>query len=63
MDGNGDGEVSREEFVAGFGVWFRAWDIQRIGTLSEAQLKAGIERDLFNYRSAPRRVERIREGT
>jgi spore coat protein H len=63
LDANRDGELTREEFITGFSRWFKTWDTQANGTLTEPQLKSGIERDLFNLRESPRRIDRIRQGS
>jgi spore coat protein H len=41
-DRNNDGKLSREEFRALGEEWFRAWDKQKQGKLTEDQLRAGI---------------------
>jgi hypothetical protein len=42
LDKNQDGELTREEFVAGFSKWFAAWDTERSDALSEEQLTAAL---------------------
>jgi hypothetical protein len=45
LDANQDGEITRREFAQGFAKWFEAWDADKNGVLSEAELRAGISRD------------------
>jgi spore coat protein CotH len=47
LDSNKDGAVTRQEFTKGFTSWFEKWNSDRSDLLSEAQLRAGIERDLL----------------
>ncbi len=44
MDSNKDGKVSDKEFKDAFNKWFDSWS--KDGVLTEAQLRAGIEKDL-----------------
>lgn len=46
FDANEDGVVTRAEFDAGFRRWFDSWNADHSGMLTEAQLRAGINRDL-----------------
>jgi spore coat protein H len=47
FDANHDGQLTRDEFVAGFDRWFTNWNFDKTGQLTEAQLKAGIAQDLI----------------
>ena len=44
-DKDADGKLSREEFVGLGNSWFKAWDKQNEGKLSNAQLTAGVRAD------------------
>ncbi len=46
FDTDGDGSISREEFMKGFAGWFARWNSDGSGLLTEEQLKSGITRDL-----------------
>lgn len=46
MDVDKNGQVSREEFVGGFGRWFEAWNTDKSGLLTEDQLRAGLDKEL-----------------
>jgi sulfatase modifying factor 1 len=46
VDRNGDGAVTREEFVGAFGAWFDAWDAQRTGSLTSNQILKGLDATL-----------------
>ena len=46
FDRNQDGQLTRAEFTQGFGEWFKAWATDPSGLLTEAQLRAGLARDL-----------------
>jgi hypothetical protein len=41
-DTNKDGAVTRDEFKATFDGWFTAWDAAKAGSLTQAQLAAGL---------------------
>jgi hypothetical protein len=47
FDANHDGQLTHDEFVAGFDKWFTNWNFDKTGQLTEAQLKAGISQDLI----------------
>jgi len=53
LDANKDGLVSREEFLEGFSKWFEKWNTGGNGVLTEAQLRAGINKDLMAFRGGP----------
>lgn len=53
LDANKDGSLQRSEFEHGFGKWFEAWNTDKSGTLTEEQLRAGIDRDLSPFRGGP----------
>ncbi|HZJ15697.1 MAG TPA: hypothetical protein VFD27_11635, partial [Chthoniobacteraceae bacterium] len=38
--------LTRDEFTQGFTKWFEKWNTDQSGTLTEEQLRAGINRDL-----------------
>ncbi|HSU55307.1 MAG TPA: PQQ-binding-like beta-propeller repeat protein [Candidatus Dormibacteraeota bacterium] len=41
-DGNKDGSLTRDEFKAAFTKWFGDWDTDKNGSLSEAELREGL---------------------
>jgi hypothetical protein len=45
MDANRDRAISHDEFIAAFARWFGAWDAAHTGSLDEAALKRGMDRD------------------
>ncbi len=53
LDQDKDGKVTRAEFAEGFRRWFREWDRDGTGTLTEAQLRAGLNRALKPFRGVP----------
>lgn len=53
LDTDDDGEVTRVEFMQGFANWFQSWNTNHSGTLNEAQLRAGIDKDLSPFRGGP----------
>ena len=53
LDSNQDGEISHEEFTRGFAKWFARWNPDNTGTLTDKQLRAGINRDLFPFPGGP----------
>jgi hypothetical protein len=46
LDGNKDGQLTRDEITAGFDRWFVAWNTDKSGNLTDEQLRAGIDKDL-----------------
>ena len=42
LDKDKNGELSRTEFVSGFQEWFKGWDKEKSGFLTEEQLRAGL---------------------
>ena len=53
FDANKDGKLTHDEFMAGFDKWFEAWNTDKSGTLSEEQLRTGINRDLLPFHGGP----------
>ncbi len=49
LDDNHDGAVTHDEFQQGFARWFETWNQDASGQLTEAQLRAGINRDLSPF--------------
>jgi spore coat protein H len=45
-DTNKDGQLGRDEFLDSFGKWFEAWNTDHSGTLSDEQLRGGIDKAL-----------------
>jgi type 1 glutamine amidotransferase len=41
-DANKDGAITRDEFKSAFDGWFTAWDAAKAGSLTQAQLAAGL---------------------
>jgi spore coat protein CotH len=50
LDADKDGELTSEECVHAFSQWFDSWDGEKRGIISEDQLRAGLDRDLFRPR-------------
>ncbi len=46
LDENKDSTLSREEFIQGFSRLFDDWNTDKSGSLTEQQLRSGIEKDL-----------------
>lgn len=46
LDENKDSAVTKDEFVQGFARLFEAWNTDKGGSLTEQQLRSGIEKDL-----------------
>jgi hypothetical protein len=44
LDSNGDDAVSHDEFARGFAKWFSDWNTSKTDSLSESDLRAGIDR-------------------
>ena len=45
FDGDKDGKLTRTEFTEGFAGWFEKWNADKSGTLSDQQLRDGIDRN------------------
>jgi spore coat protein H len=45
--------LTHEEFSQGFAGWFKKWNMDASGPLTEEQLRAGIDRDLTPVRGGP----------
>ncbi|HVY71336.1 MAG TPA: CotH kinase family protein [Verrucomicrobiae bacterium] len=46
LDKDKDGFVSQSEFTEGFAAWFKGWDTDHSGSLDEAKIRAGMNKDL-----------------
>jgi spore coat protein H len=46
LDVDQNGSVTKEEFVGGFEGFFVAWDSEKSGSLNEASIRAGLNKDL-----------------
>lgn len=46
MDDDRDGQLTRDEYTQGFTRWFSTWNTDHSGKLTDAQLRAGINKDL-----------------
>jgi hypothetical protein len=46
LDADKNQSVSKEEFEKGFARWFESWDADKAGSLTEEQMRDGINRDL-----------------
>src|SRR5262249_33634430 len=53
LDANKDGMITHDEFVQGFAKWFESWNTDKSGTLTDEQLRAGINQDLLPFRGGP----------
>lgn len=53
LDANKDSAVTLDEFKQRFAIWFESWNSDHTGTLTEEQLRAGINKDLSPFRGAP----------
>ncbi len=53
FDADKDDNLARSEFVQGFAGWFEKWNTNKSGTLSDEQLRAGIDVDLGPPRGRP----------
>ena len=49
LDANQDGTVTHEEFTKGFSTLFGNWNADKSGTLSDEQLRGGINKDLSPF--------------
>ncbi len=54
MDQNEDSVVTADEFTRTFAKWFDSWDTDKSGYLTQARLRAGIEKDLSPFRDSER---------
>jgi hypothetical protein len=48
LDADKNEQLTREEFVRGFGRWFESWNADKSGFLSEDQLRTGLDKDLVS---------------
>ena len=56
LDADKDKKLSREEFVGGFAKWFATWDAGKAGTLTEDQIRKGLNKALpFPFFGPPAR--------
>jgi hypothetical protein len=46
LDANKDGSITRDEVRESFDQWFESWDSEKTGMLAEAQVRAGLNREL-----------------
>ncbi len=46
LDADKNGSVTKEEFTAGFEAFFGSWDSEKSGSLTEASIRAGLNKDL-----------------
>ena len=53
LDADSNAQLTREEFIGGFGKWFDAWNADKSGALTEEQLRAGIDKDLSPQAAGP----------
>lgn len=53
LDPDKNGSLTREEFVRSFQRWFETWNTNQSGSLSEPQLRAGLDRELAPFRGRP----------
>lgn len=53
LDADRNQQVTREEFTRGLATLFANWDTDKNDGLSEAELKAGIDKDLNPFRAPP----------
>jgi hypothetical protein len=44
MDANKDASVNRAEFTAGFAKWFESWGGRESGSLTEEQIRGGLNK-------------------
>ncbi len=56
LDADKDTKLGRAEFVRGFERWFAAWDTAKVGSLSDDQVRKGLNKALpFPFFGPPRR--------
>jgi len=55
LDEQRKGEILSEDFVGGFHRFFKTWNTDKTGVLTEEQLRAGINKDLAPFRGGPPR--------
>jgi spore coat protein CotH len=53
LDADKDGTVSHAEFSQTFQRWFETWNTDPSGSLSDPELRAGIDKDLAPFRGQP----------
>ncbi len=53
FDQNHDEAISREEVDQAFAKWFATWSEGKTDVMTEAQLRAGIDKDLSPFRNGP----------
>jgi hypothetical protein len=53
LDADKNGQLTRDEFVAGFGKWFDAWNTDKSAVLTEDQLRAGLDKDVVPQPPGP----------
>jgi spore coat protein CotH len=53
FDTDKNGEVTQTELTLTFTKWFDTWNTNQTGVLTEAQLRAGIDKDLSPFRGGP----------
>jgi spore coat protein CotH len=46
LDADKDGQLTRAEMTGGFAKWFEAWNTDNSGSLTDEQVRAGINKDL-----------------
>ncbi len=46
LDADKNSQLTRDEFVSGFGRWFDGWNTDKSGFLTEDQLRAGLDKDV-----------------
>ena len=53
LDANKDGSITLEECKAGFAKWFDSWNSDHTGSLTDQQLRAGIDQEFSPFRGGP----------
>ncbi len=56
LDADKNGEVTKAEFEQTFMRWFEAWNTDHSGSLTEEQLRDGINKELMAFRGGPPRM-------